>query len=285
MSTAPDNLLALRDYLALRTGLSPVSLGIVGNIAHRSGYHLGRDRIYASGGFGDNDYSVKTTRDRNGLTDFASAMDIGNFPRLRSFSKWLVAEAQKSADGTRDMREIIYSPDGEIVLRWDRERGFSSAPRPGEADSSHLTHTHVSWYRDSRGRDQRPIFRRFFEGESPDMRVYTITPEAASGTITVSEPDHWYLDMVADKLFRITPPLIRDAYGPVHLTETIDHRGDQNDAARRVGYTFRRTSGQVGFVLATDCEFVADADADCGEVARSAVADFRQRTIAGIPAE
>ena len=62
-----------------------------------------------------------------------------------------------------DVREIIYSPDGQRVLRWDRERGASSMPRPGEADASHLTHTHVSFYRDSEHRDKVPLFAPYFE--------------------------------------------------------------------------------------------------------------------------
>jgi hypothetical protein len=71
------------------------------------------------------------------------------------------------------MREIIYSPDGKIVLRWDRERGYSSLARPGEADTSHLTHTHVSWYRDAQNRDHRTAFRPYWEANEMDSFVVT----------------------------------------------------------------------------------------------------------------
>jgi hypothetical protein len=36
----------------------------VGNAKHKSGYHLGRDRIFGPIGQGQLDYSVKTARDR-----------------------------------------------------------------------------------------------------------------------------------------------------------------------------------------------------------------------------
>jgi hypothetical protein len=194
MSFAPRTLTALRSYLSGQTGLGFASLGIVGNKAHTRGYHLGKDRIYdGSGGpgTGDADYSVKTARDKAGLTDAASAMDIGNFSRLREMSKWLVAEAQVNATGTRDLREIIYSPDGKVVLRWDRERGYASKPESGEADASHLTHTHISYYRDSQSRDKTALFRRFFEPEDTMSLIYSVVGRqsavAPAGTVIYAD--------------------------------------------------------------------------------------------------
>lgn len=163
----------LRDLGAYWTKQGGVNLGVVGNTAHTRGYHLGKDRIFdGSGpGIGPVDYSVQTARDKAGLTDAASAIDLGRLDgslgNLRAFSKWLVSRARANAPGTRDLREIIYSPDGKTVLRWDRQRGYNSLPRPGEADSSHLTHTHISFYRDSEGRDKRPIFAPYFTPAPP----------------------------------------------------------------------------------------------------------------------
>lgn len=57
---------------------------------------------------------------------------------------------------------MIYTPDGKTVLRWDRERGVKSEPRPGEADASHITHTHISFYRDSERRPKVGLFAPFF---------------------------------------------------------------------------------------------------------------------------
>jgi hypothetical protein len=44
------------------------------------------------------------------------------------------------------------------VLRWDRE----NIP-PTTGSSSHLTHTHISWYRDSEFREKTALFSRYFE--------------------------------------------------------------------------------------------------------------------------
>jgi hypothetical protein len=170
MSGVPGKLLEVRELFMEHTRLRAVSLGIVGDTRHDDGYHLGRSRIFAAGGKGKNDYSIQTARDRDSLTNQASAIDIGQFGRLRRMSKWLVAQARADAPDTRDIREIIYSPDGKTVLRWDRERGVKSRPKPGEADDTHLTHTHVSFYRDSLKRDKVAVFRRWFEtpqGKAP----------------------------------------------------------------------------------------------------------------------
>ncbi len=164
MTFAPPTLLALA---SLWTSHGGVNLGIVGDTAHVAGgvsYHLGKDDLRSDA------YSVKTARDKAGLSDAASAIDLGkldgSYVGLRAFSVWLVAEARADAPGTDDMREIIYSPDGQTVLRWDRERGYTSAPRTGEADTSHLTHTHISWYRDAETRDHRTAFRPYFQEAS-----------------------------------------------------------------------------------------------------------------------
>lgn len=160
MSYVPASLASLGSYF--RT-VNVVNLGVVGDASHNAkgtSYHLGRDRLLSTA------YSIKTVRDRNGLTDAASAIDIGrvagSLGKLRSLSTWLVSQARWNAAGTSDIREIIYSADGRTVLRWDRERGYASAPRAGEADSSHLTHTHVSYYRDSQRRDKVALFKRYF---------------------------------------------------------------------------------------------------------------------------
>lgn len=163
MSYAPETILEVRRFLQPLTNLSASGLGIVGDAAHarRASYHNGRDRVLAYNRLAT-DYSTRTARDRAGLTNAASALDIGNFPRLRTFSVWLVGQCRKDAPGTRDIREVIYSPDGVRVLRWDRQRGFASLPRTGEADNSHLWHTHISWYRDSEKRNKLNVLRAFF---------------------------------------------------------------------------------------------------------------------------
>ncbi|SCL69660.1 hypothetical protein GA0070606_5151 [Micromonospora citrea] len=170
MTRAPENLLTVRrlllDHLDLdpdtsrSQDLEPAEVGIVGDSAHRGGYHCGSDRVVT------NDYSVvESPRDSSGLTLDAAALDVGLFQvsaggrthDLRTFSTWCVAQCVADTPDTRDIREIIYSPDGAVVRRWDRLRRRSSG------DDSHLWHTHFSFFRDSikANRDQTPLFRRY----------------------------------------------------------------------------------------------------------------------------
>ncbi|WP_431925948.1 hypothetical protein [Micromonospora wenchangensis] len=184
MTTAPANLLAVRRLL-LDTikGLDPAAVGIVGDPAHRGGYHCGSDRVVT------NDYSVvESPRDSGGLTLYASGLDVGTFSvrsggathNLQTFSTWCVAQCRANTVDSRDLREIIYSPDGKVVRRWDRLGKRSSG------DDSHLWHTHFSFFRDSTkaGRDQTPLFRRYLTGigllEDTDM-----TPEEHAWLETV----------------------------------------------------------------------------------------------------
>ncbi len=183
MTYAPSTLVTLRNYLQAHTGASATALGIVGDAAHqtRPSYHNGWDVIVSHGRTcAKGDYTICTPRDRAfPHTAAAAAMDIGRpsvahggYAGLHRMSIWLVKQAQASAPGTRDIREIIFTPDGRTVLRWDRERGVGSAPLPGEADTSHLWHTHVSWYRDSEKRDKTAVFRRYYEPDvTPAYRV------------------------------------------------------------------------------------------------------------------
>ncbi|WP_247677323.1 hypothetical protein [Micromonospora sp. C41] len=162
-TTAPKSLLDVRRLLLEHLGdhgLSGAAVGIVGDPAHRGGYHCGSDRVVSR------DYSVvESARDRTGLAQWASALDVGTFSirsggsthNLRTFSTWMVRQCEANAPDTRDIREIIYSPDGRTVRRWDRLGKRTSG------DSSHLYHTHFSFFRDSTkaGRDLTPLFRRY----------------------------------------------------------------------------------------------------------------------------
>jgi len=174
---APDALVQDRLYLLdtydmhpgeVSSDLDPDEVGIVGDSNHLGGYHCGKDRLVP------NDYSAQTKRDKNGLTNAASGIDIGKFSTTgadgetydwRDLSVWMVAECRKGAADTKDIREIIYTDDGKRVLRWDRENGQDSPPHTGEADDSHLTHTHISKYRDAEKRRLTPLFQRWQEEE------------------------------------------------------------------------------------------------------------------------
>lgn len=154
---APQRLLELRRYLKPLTGLPDNALGIVGDATHEGGYHHGWNlRRMRNGATADYSWT-ESLRDRNHPSDAASAFDIGTFARLRELSLWLVSECEAGAADTLDIREIIYSPDGKTVKRWDRLGHRTSG------DPSHLTHTHVSYFRDAEPRDKIHLYQRFFE--------------------------------------------------------------------------------------------------------------------------
>lgn len=175
MTGAPGDLLAVRQYLLQRTGLAADAVGIAGDPAHASsgGYHEGNDDLARVGRL-TSDYSKReSSRDQPG-TNSASALDIGDFTRgavtLRSVTLALVAACKCGDPRTRDLREIIYTPDGVNVQRWDR-LGIRST-----GDSSHLYHTHLSFFRDSEGRRAQPdnilgLLVEFIEGKATAMAL------------------------------------------------------------------------------------------------------------------
>lgn len=161
---APQSLLTWRRVFTSRFPHIPATdFGIVGGPSHiltGTSYHLGRDQLKLS----RDPYSVRTARDKAGLSDAASAGDVTDEigpPLLRELSQWVVAQARLGASDAADLREVIFSPDGRAVLTWDRERGRTSYPMP-RGDLSHRTHTHFSWYRDSEFHDRAALFERFF---------------------------------------------------------------------------------------------------------------------------
>lgn len=170
MTYAPPNLLEVRTLLLAHLNvdkanyryddLESIEVGIVGDSAHRGGYHCGSDRVVSR------DYSViESVRDSRGLTLDASALDVGWFEahvngithNLYTFNRWVISQCIANAPDTRDIREVIYTPDGKTVRRYDRLGKRSSG------DSSHLYHTHFSFFRDSvkARRDQTPLFKRY----------------------------------------------------------------------------------------------------------------------------
>jgi hypothetical protein len=201
MTYNPADLTALMAYW---TGQGGDNLGIKGDASHVTkarSYHLGADQLT------DYSYSGSTARDKAGIAiwpNAASAVDLGelggSIVGLRRFSGWFVERCRANAPGTSDVRDFIYSLDGVTVLRWDRERGVASAPKAGEADSSHLKHSHISFYRDSRERDKTLLFRAYFEEDAvitevnaedwkpgpaaaPARRPIRATPDRQSGVI------------------------------------------------------------------------------------------------------
>lgn len=166
MTYAPPRLIALMQFMSAH---DVINLGIVGDTAHAAtgtSYHLGKSQLAADA------YSIAYPRDKAGLTEAASAVDLGkfagSFTGLRSFSVWLVARCKAGDPGTDDIREVIFSPDGRIVQRWDNyaKKLYLGGTGTGQGDNSHLYHTHISFPRDSEFRDKIALIGLYF-GASP----------------------------------------------------------------------------------------------------------------------
>lgn len=190
MTYAPKSLRDLGAYWVEQGG---VNLGIVGNASHLKGYHLGRDRIYdgAGPGLGDRDYSVQTARDKRGLTDAASAIDLGRLngrlTDLWEFSRWFAQQCMDAKPGYGDVREVIFwSTSRGRVIGW-------SALAPDRwindyGDASHKTHTHISFFRDSEARDKRPLFAPYFAPPVPEDDMPVITTYVPGNVAVIADP-------------------------------------------------------------------------------------------------
>jgi hypothetical protein len=164
---APGDLLRVRRYLIdlldLNPGtlnvladLDPNEVGVVGDDSHANtgGYHIGESRIREIGRW-DRDYSTRQQRDRAGATDAASALDVGAFNvtvfgvrHTHGSLGQAIVNALKAGDRRlRSVREVIWTPDGVRVLRYD-----VAGEQGGTGSLNHLGHTHISFWRDTQGR-------------------------------------------------------------------------------------------------------------------------------------
>jgi hypothetical protein len=215
MTYAPTSLTNLQRYWQ---GQGGVALGIVGNTAHVYGYHCGKDRIFdgAGAGVGWADYSVKTPRDKAGLTNAASAIDLGrldgSLEKLWTFSAWLASQCMANAADTKDVREIIFwSPSRNRVMGW-------SDLSPGAlivdyGDATHKTHTHISYYRDSEARPKIPLFKRYLE---PPV----VPPKPEEDMILTSYLPGYIAAVKPTANIRLTPSLIGAPLRTVATGET-----------------------------------------------------------------
>lgn len=249
MTFAPQK---LKDLAAFWQGQGGVHLGIVGDQAHGTvgvSYHLGKSQLIPTA------YSIQLPRDKAGLTEAASAIDLGKLNgsllTLRTFSRWLVARCLSDRVARFDVREIIYSPDGVNVQRYS---GVSNAifTGAGNGDSSHRTHTHISFYRDSEKRDKIALFRPFWlpDTAAEDAMVTFDMPDSVS-TATVTrvgaDPAQRYMRLKDGTLHPFTEIIFpKRAVGPVVLpTGTI-----LGDALER----------RTGWVIGQEAAFLLDVD-------------------------
>lgn len=156
MTNAPSDLLTVRARVMAITGLTdPADVGIVGDGLHArtGGYHEGHDVLSAIGVLAT-DYSVADyTRDRAGLTDSASALDValawpngGRAAAIR-WTNLLVADLLAGTPGTECLRAMNYSPDGTTRCRRDKRYGLVEQASSDSVD----IHTHFEFFRDTEG--------------------------------------------------------------------------------------------------------------------------------------
>jgi hypothetical protein len=197
MSFAPENLKAVRRYIVEKTGVPFENISIRSAKSNR-GYHAGKDQIYGPYGQGDNDYSVRQTRDKAGLTNASSAIDIklpyrGVDSPLRRLTAYLLTVAKAGGFG-RSITEII-GPDATGAANyWSKATGW--LPRPRLAPASHEWHIHLGFFRDTEFIDKVAIFKPFFEAPAP-VTAADPDPETTTDPIppTVEELEIVILDL------------------------------------------------------------------------------------------
>jgi hypothetical protein len=185
MTYEPQALSDLQEYMHIQTGLPYNALGTVPDPDHDGGYHCGWDLRHLDDKGVLHDYSwQESSRDWNHKSDACRAFDCGSFDRLREMSIWLVDQCKAGAPDTLDFREIIYTPDGVNVLRWDRLGVRSSG------DSSHLSHTHFSFFADAEDNDKVSPFQRFFEGGGMATQAErNVNYMIQNGILGIEEPE------------------------------------------------------------------------------------------------
>jgi hypothetical protein len=195
MTFAPPTIVDLQRLYVAHGG---VGLGIVGDTGHVStgtSYHLGKSQLTATA------YSRVLPRDKAGLSEAASAIDLGaidgSLAKLQAFSRWLVAECQKDRDGfAHDVREVIFSPDGKVVHRWSGpDNKVYDVPLDTANNRGHLTHTHISFYRDSEFRSKVALFAPYWESVVESKPVYenpVVMPVKSGAWL------YWYSDLRDD---------------------------------------------------------------------------------------
>lgn len=192
MTSAPQDLLGLRADIRTITGLGAADVGIVGDGAHQrtGGFHEGIDVLKSIGryhapvsanvGSSTEDYSARQARDRNGLSNSSSAVDIGSAWKqgrvtwLR-FNGLLYREMVEHPERLPALRAINVSLDGKAKRRYDQlHRGDGLIASTDTVD----THTHLEFWRDTEGRRTATLARIV---ELARAAVGGTTPAASTG--------------------------------------------------------------------------------------------------------
>jgi hypothetical protein len=160
MGVAPSDLLAFRADMAYVTGCSASNIGIAPDASHLAGggYHCGVQDIknigkWGSVGSSTADYSVRQPRDRIGGDD-SSAMDMdddwphGGRAAWIRWNNYVVADLRASTARIPGLRALNFSPEGTTKKRYD---SFNASQGVIASTDTVLWHTHLEWWRDTKG--------------------------------------------------------------------------------------------------------------------------------------
>jgi hypothetical protein len=170
MPYTPQSIHDLKKYLVAKTGKpgANFSIGRTQQISNGQrlfrGYHLGGDQL------GPKDYSNVKARDRRGLSDARSAIDIKLPVRdLKKLVTYLRAEAE--AGRLTDVREFLGPRQDGRAARYAKENNWQEELYP--EGNSHEWHVHLSFFRDSTSpasdRDKVGILEGHFGPRDPDQ--------------------------------------------------------------------------------------------------------------------
>jgi hypothetical protein len=237
----PPTLQELGRYWVAQGG---VNLGVVGDASHVGGgtsYHLGKSQLTATA------YSRQTARDKAGLSEAASAIDLGRLDgtlgNLYEFSRWFAGECMDHRTEYRDVREVIFwSTARDRVIGWS-----SLAPDQwinDYGDLSHKTHTHISFYRDSEFRAKVPLFAPYFKTGAEIVNSYPVPSVPSVGNVAKGKVIYPTDAMVATDPLRIIVDPGRD----------MPYLGDLSANCRIVEYVSDKGvhSGRAYFIHAAD---------------------------------
>jgi hypothetical protein len=200
----------LADAMAFWVAHGGADGGIVGDAAHalRPTYHNGWDRAVSRYGTTDmavvasKDYTYAQKRDQV-KSDAAMGIDLSwplaNKTPLYKVGTWLVEQCKAGAPDTDALREVIWSPDGVYVKRWDyvskqvytslrkNSDGSITVLKTGQGDASHFWHDHIGCFRDSEARPALlALLRRYFEEDDDMVKAFGV-PEKP--TLAYLKPD------------------------------------------------------------------------------------------------
>lgn len=152
-------------WYAIHRGV-PRSLlgGIVGDVGHSFGYHLARRDLPSS------DYSVQLPKDKLGKADCASAIDISLPPDLMLvYTRKLVVAAKAKDPRLAAVREFCGTTNGLNPHPFDLSRNADDPSNTQGWDDSHLSHIHISFYREYADHDSAllPVAELFTDEEDP----------------------------------------------------------------------------------------------------------------------